>query len=55
MVILGYAGDDPRRVTAKRALKKLLVVGPSSAYCQPCVSPIWDTALAAPGDAGGRR
>src|SRR5450631_3831426 len=46
MVILGYSKDDPRRVTAKRALQKLLVVGPSSAYCQPCVSPIWDTALA---------
>jgi len=46
MVILGYAEDDPRRVTAKRALQKLLVVGPTSAYCQPCVSPIWDTALA---------
>jgi squalene-hopene/tetraprenyl-beta-curcumene cyclase len=46
MVILGYAEDDPRRVTAKRALQKLLVEGPSSAYCQPCVSPIWDTALA---------
>jgi squalene-hopene/tetraprenyl-beta-curcumene cyclase len=46
MVILGYAADDPRRVTAKRALQKLLVVGPSSAYCQPCVSPIWDSALA---------
>jgi squalene-hopene/tetraprenyl-beta-curcumene cyclase len=46
MVILGYPEDDPRRVTAKRALQKLLVVGPSNAYCQPCVSPIWDTALA---------
>jgi squalene-hopene/tetraprenyl-beta-curcumene cyclase len=46
MVILGYAADDPRRVTAKRALQKLLVEGPTSAYCQPCVSPIWDTALA---------
>jgi squalene-hopene/tetraprenyl-beta-curcumene cyclase len=46
MVILGYPADDPKRVTAKRALQKLLVVGPSSAYCQPCVSPIWDTALA---------
>jgi squalene-hopene/tetraprenyl-beta-curcumene cyclase len=22
------------------------VIGPSSAYCQPCVSPVWDTALA---------
>jgi squalene-hopene/tetraprenyl-beta-curcumene cyclase len=47
MVILGYPEDDPRRVTAKRALQKLVVEGPSSAYCQPCVSPIWDTALAA--------
>ena len=46
MVIMGYSPDDPRRITAKRALQKLLVVGPSSAYCQPCVSPIWDTALA---------
>jgi squalene-hopene/tetraprenyl-beta-curcumene cyclase len=46
MVILGYPEDDPRRVTAKRALQKLLVEGPSNAYCQPCVSPIWDTALA---------
>jgi squalene-hopene/tetraprenyl-beta-curcumene cyclase len=46
MVILGYAPDDPLRVTAKRALQKLLVEGPASAYCQPCVSPIWDTALA---------
>ena len=47
MVILGYPESDPRRVTAKRALQKLLVVGPSTAYCQPCVSPVWDTALAA--------
>jgi squalene-hopene/tetraprenyl-beta-curcumene cyclase len=46
MTILGYAHDDPRRATAKRALQKLLVVGSSSAYCQPCVSPVWDTALA---------
>jgi squalene-hopene/tetraprenyl-beta-curcumene cyclase len=46
MVILGYPEDDPRRVTAKRALQKLVVEGPSSAYCQPCVSPVWDTALA---------
>ena len=47
MTILGYPADDPRRVTAKRALQKLLVVGPSTAYCQPCVSPVWDTALTA--------
>ena len=53
MVILGYPADDPRRVTAKRALQKLLVIGPSSAYCQPCVSPVWDTALGQPRHAGG--
>jgi squalene-hopene/tetraprenyl-beta-curcumene cyclase len=46
MTILGYANDDPRRATAKLALQKLLVEGASSAYCQPCVSPVWDTALA---------
>ena len=46
MTILGYPIDDPRRATAKRALQKLLVIGTSSAYCQPCVSPVWDTALA---------
>jgi squalene-hopene/tetraprenyl-beta-curcumene cyclase len=46
MTILGYSNDDPRRATAKRALQKMLVVGPSSAYCQPCVSPVWDTTLA---------
>jgi squalene-hopene/tetraprenyl-beta-curcumene cyclase len=47
MVFLGYPSDNPHRVTAKRALQKLLVVEGASAYCQPCVSPIWDTALAA--------
>jgi squalene-hopene/tetraprenyl-beta-curcumene cyclase len=47
MTILGYPDDDPRRVTAKRALEKLLVIEPTSAYCQPCVSPVWDTGLSA--------
>jgi squalene-hopene/tetraprenyl-beta-curcumene cyclase len=39
--------DDPRRATARRAVEKLLVVKDDEAYCQPCVSPVWDTALAA--------
>jgi squalene-hopene/tetraprenyl-beta-curcumene cyclase len=47
MVLLGYPADDPRRVTARRAIDKLLVIDEESAYCQPCVSPVWDTALAA--------
>jgi squalene-hopene/tetraprenyl-beta-curcumene cyclase len=47
LVLMGVPPDDPRRVTAKRAIEKLLVVGPNEAYCQPCVSPVWDSALAA--------
>jgi squalene-hopene/tetraprenyl-beta-curcumene cyclase len=47
LVARGYPQDDPRRQTAARALEQLLVVDGSSAYCQPCISPVWDTALAA--------
>lgn len=46
MVVRGVPPDDPRRVTAKKAIEKLVVVDGASAYCQPCVSPIWDTVLA---------
>jgi squalene-hopene/tetraprenyl-beta-curcumene cyclase len=46
MVLLGYPRDNQHLVTAKRALEKLLVLDGNSAYCQPCVSPVWDTALA---------
>ena len=46
MVLLGYHRDDPNRLLAEQALRKLLVVGEHSAYCQPCLSPVWDTALA---------
>ena len=44
---LGAAPDDLSLGTAKRAVRKLLIVGDGEAYCQPCVSPVWDTALAA--------
>ena len=44
---LGYAQDDPRRLSARRSLEKLLVHAAEEVYCQPCVSPVWDTALAA--------
>jgi squalene-hopene/tetraprenyl-beta-curcumene cyclase len=43
---LGYARDHPYVVNARDAIDKLLVVGRSEAYCQPCVSPVWDTVLA---------
>jgi squalene-hopene/tetraprenyl-beta-curcumene cyclase len=42
---LGYPKDHPDLVTAKRSLKKLLVLEPGRSYCQPCVSPVWDTSL----------
>ena len=44
---LGYPKDDPHLAIAKRSVKKLLVLEPGRSYCQPCVSPIWDTGLAA--------
>jgi squalene-hopene/tetraprenyl-beta-curcumene cyclase len=44
---LGYPKTDPRLVTAKNAIRKLLVMKPGRSYCQPCVSPVWDTGLAA--------
>ena len=44
--VLGYTGDHPLRKQAREALHRLLVVDESSAYCQPCFSPVWDTALA---------
>ena len=44
---LGYPADDPKRVIARAALDKLLVIEGDEAYCQPCLSPIWDSGLAA--------
>ncbi|MGI9437372.1 MAG: squalene--hopene cyclase, partial [Geminicoccaceae bacterium] len=44
--LMGYAKDDPAVVTAKQAIRRLLVVEEDHAYCQPCLSPVWDTALA---------
>jgi squalene-hopene/tetraprenyl-beta-curcumene cyclase len=43
---LGYPADHPDAAIAWWAVRKLLVVEPERAYCQPCLSPIWDTALA---------
>jgi squalene-hopene/tetraprenyl-beta-curcumene cyclase len=43
---LGYAPDHPDYATAVSALQKLLVHDGERSYCQPCLSPVWDTALA---------
>jgi squalene-hopene/tetraprenyl-beta-curcumene cyclase len=42
---LGKDADYPPRATQRRGLDRLLVIGEDEAYCQPCVSPVWDTAL----------
>lgn len=44
---LGYPENHPDRAIARKSVEKLLVVHEDEAYCQPCVSPVWDTALAA--------
>jgi squalene-hopene/tetraprenyl-beta-curcumene cyclase len=45
--VLGYTQDHPDAAIAWQSLEKLLIVGRQEAYCQPCLSPVWDTALAA--------
>ncbi|HEX7561699.1 MAG TPA: terpene cyclase/mutase family protein [Bradyrhizobium sp.] len=44
---LGKPADYPPRAVTRRGLDRLLVIGEHEAYCQPCVSPVWDTSLTA--------
>jgi squalene-hopene/tetraprenyl-beta-curcumene cyclase len=44
---LGYRPDHPDRLMARSSIERLLVIKDDEAYCQPCVSPVWDTALVA--------
>ena len=55
--VLGYPQDHPQRAIARRSVEKLLAVHEHEAYCQPCVSPIWDTGLTCHAllEAGGER
>ncbi|ANE54802.1 squalene--hopene cyclase [Methylomonas sp. DH-1] len=46
MLLLGFPEDHPNVVISRKAIDKLLVVKDDYAYCQPCLSPVWDTALA---------
>ncbi len=43
--VLGLPAYDPLRSIARKSIEKLLVVHAHEAYCQPCVSPVWDTGL----------
>ena len=44
---LGVPRDDAHVKIARASIEKLLVVKDDEAYCQPCLSPVWDTALVA--------
>ncbi|MGZ5007561.1 MAG: squalene--hopene cyclase [Methylobacter sp.] len=46
MDYLGIPPDNEQRRIARQAIDRLLVVKGDTAYCQPCVSPVWDTGLA---------
>ena len=43
--VLGKGADYPPRAVTRKGLDKLLMIGEHEAYCQPCVSPVWDTSL----------
>ena len=45
--LLGYPKDHPDYAIARKSVENLLVIKDDEAYCQPCVSPVWDTALVA--------
>jgi squalene-hopene/tetraprenyl-beta-curcumene cyclase len=45
--VLGIPESDKRVRDARESIERLLVVNETEAYCQPCVSPVWDTSLVA--------
>ncbi len=45
--VLGYPADHPHRAIARQSVEKLVTIHADEAYVQPCLSPIWDTSLAA--------
>jgi squalene-hopene/tetraprenyl-beta-curcumene cyclase len=44
---LGIPESDPDRSIARYSIEKLLFETDDEIFCQPCVSPVWDTGLAA--------
>jgi len=40
-------GDKEKAEIARDSVERLLIVKDDEAYCQPCVSPVWDSVLAA--------
>lgn len=46
LIILGHDKNSALVKQARKAIDNLLVDEGEKSYCQPCVSPVWDTALA---------
>ena len=46
LIAMDYPKDHPKVIQARQAIDTLLVKRGNSMYCQPCVSPVWDTCLA---------
>jgi len=47
MRVLGYPDDDPAMMIARKSIEKLVIETADEVFCQPCLSPVWDTGLAA--------
>lgn len=47
LLLLGFPKDHDYVVTARKAIDLLLVEDGDKVFCQPCVSPVWDTGLTA--------
>jgi len=45
LALMGYPAEHPARCETRKAIDDLLVVRDHEAWCQPCVSPVWDTGL----------
>jgi len=43
--LLGASEDDPDFMRTMQAIEDLVLESEEETYCQPCVSPIWDTCL----------
>lgn len=45
LLLLGYEKDDEVVKMARKSIDLLIIEKEDEAYCQPCMSPIWDTLL----------
>jgi len=46
LLLLGYDKEDEKVKTARKGIDLLLIEKENEAYCQACISPVWDTLLA---------